>query len=135
MLPVYPAALTRDEAIERGYNPDEIDFPEIELDGPADLKIINKVQTKDIGGYLTGSGDMAIYFIIPMSVADYIDKINATPLSTFVLFNCDNQDSINNLSASLAQLEDKGAGVHLCWQAPAALNIRRSLHILSGSYL
>ena len=113
VLPVYPAALTRDEAIERGYNPDEIDFPEIELDGPADLKIINKVQTKDIGGYLSGSGDMAIYFIVPMSVADYIDKINATPLSTLVFFNCDNQDSINYLSASLAQLEDKGAAVHL----------------------
>ena len=113
VLPIYPAAMTRAEAEERGYNLDEISFPEIELDGPADLRIIKKVNTKDISDYLTGSGDMAIYIIVPMSVADYIDKINSSKLSTTVLFNCGNEDSIKYLSASIEQLEDKGASVHL----------------------
>ena len=111
MLEVYPMTITRQEAIEKGYNLEEIDFPEIELDGPAEFKVIKKVRTEEISEYLNGTGDMALYIIVPLSVADYIDKINAQKLDTGVFFNCDNEDSIKMLMATTDQLYDEGGTI------------------------
>ena len=108
MLPVYPVALTRAEATERGYDLDEIQFPEIELDGPLDLKVIKKVRTDEIGDYLNGTGSMQLYIIVPLSVVDYFDKINSQKIDTAVFFNCEDKESIKLLSAITDQLQDDG---------------------------
>ena len=112
MLPVYPCAISRAEAEERGYNLDEMEFPEIELDGPADFKVIKKVGIDDVSGYLNGTGEMALNIIVPMSTADYIDKINSEKLTTGVFFNCDNEQTLNNIGLTVERLENEGGYIH-----------------------
>ena len=112
VLPVYPVAITRDEAIERGYDLDDMRFPEIELDGPLDLKVIKKVRTDEIGDYLNGTGSMQVYIIVPLSVVDYFDKINCQKIDTAVFFNCDNKESIKLLNAITDQLQDDGGYIY-----------------------
>ncbi|MBR2992226.1 MAG: FtsX-like permease family protein [Clostridiales bacterium] len=112
MLPVYPVALTRAEATERGYDLDEIQFPEIELDGPLDLKVIKKVRTDEIGDYLTGTGSMQLYIIVPLSVVDYFDKINSQKIDTAVFFNCEDKESIKLLLAITDQLQNDGGYIY-----------------------
>ena len=108
VLPVYPVTMTRAEAIERGYDLDELTFPEIELDGPLDLKVIKKVRRDEISEYLNGTGSMQIYIIVPLSVVDYFDKINTQKIETAVFFNCDNKESIKLLNAITDQLQNDG---------------------------
>ena len=52
----------------------DIIFPEIELDGPAEFRVIGKVRSEDVTDYFNGAGDMAIHIIIPLSVAEYVEN-------------------------------------------------------------
>jgi len=108
MIEAYPMTITRVEAVEKGYNLEEMDFPEIELDGPAEFKVIKKVRTEEISEYLNGTGDMSLYIIVPLSVADYIDKINSQKLETGIFFNCSSENSVNMLMSATDQLYDEG---------------------------
>ena len=113
ILEVYPFAMTRAQAAEYDIDESEYDFPEIELDGPADFKVIGKADTEDLSDYIEGTGDMNVYIIVPMSVADYIDKISSTPMNTDFFFNCDNEETMKGLTATTGHLSDRGESVFL----------------------
>ena len=111
-LPIYSISLTKEEAEHYGVNWDELPRPEIDLDGaPSNFKVIKKVSTDDISKYMNGSGEAALYLIVPMSVAQYIDRINVQEMETAIYFNCGNADTINMLSNLCDQLYDLGANV------------------------
>ena len=111
-LPLYSVSLTREEAERYGADWDEVPHPEIDLDGaPVDFKVIKKVSTDDISKYMNGSGDAALYLIVPASVAEYIDKINVEEMETGIFFNCSSTDTMKMLSDLCYQLYDLGANV------------------------
>lgn len=108
VLPASPMAPDREELIANGYDPDEIALPEIELDGPQDFRVIAKAGLSDLDKYFSGTEHSLLYIIVPMSVADYIDKINASPLSTTVYLDCDNTESVNDIQSMASQMEEAG---------------------------
>ena len=113
-LPLYSTSLTRADAERYNVDWDEVPHPEIDLDGtPANFKVIKKVTTDEISNYLDGSGEVMLNIIVPMSVAEYIDKINVNELDTGIFFNCDNKNTLNMLASLCDQLYEQGgtAGV------------------------
>ncbi len=108
ILPLYPMCLTRAEAEELGYDLSEIIFPEIELDGPAEFRVIGKVKSEDVSDYFSGAGDMAIHIIVPMSVADYAEKVSVSQLDTMIFFDCSNDGSLQVLSGMTDALQAEG---------------------------
>ena len=109
-LPLYSTSLTREEAERYNVNWDEVPHPEIDLDGaPVNFKVIKKATTDDISDYMEGSGEITLNIIVPMSVAEYIDKINVEELDTGIFFNCDNKETLNMLASLCDQLYEQGA--------------------------
>ena len=108
ILPLYPMCMTRAEAEELGYDTSEMIFPEIELDGPAEFRVIGKVKTEDVSDYFSGAGDMAIHVIVPMSVAAYVDKINVSQLDSLIFFNCDSKESLQLLIDMVDTMQAEG---------------------------
>ena len=113
ILPLYPMCITRAEAEEMGYDTSEMIFPEIELDGPAEFRVIGKVKSEDVSDFFSGAGDMSIHIIVPMSVADYIDKINVSQLDSLIFFNCSSDESLHILSDTAESMEAEGRFAHL----------------------
>lgn len=113
-LPLYSLALTKEKAIELGYDVSTLDFPEIDTNGrPVDFKVIKKANIKELGKYFSGSGNFQLNIVIPMSAADYIEKINIDKLETIVYFNCDNQSTISSLLEYTEQIQNEGTFVDL----------------------
>ena len=110
-LPLYSMSLTREEAERYNVDWDTIPHPETDLNGaPATFKVIKKVTTDDISDYMDGSGEISLNIIVPMSVAEYIDKINVEELDTGIFFNCDNKATLNMLASLCDQYYEQGAG-------------------------
>lgn len=108
MLPLYPMCITRAEAQELGYDMSDIIFPEIELDGPAEFRVIGKVRSEDVTDYFNGAGDMAIHIIIPLSVAEYVEKINVSQLDSLIFFNCTSDITLQALAETTENMEAEG---------------------------
>ena len=106
------SSLTRKEAIEYGYDPDKMAFPEIELDGPVGLKVISKAEYDQLEGYLSGTDHSTLYVIVPMSVGEYLDKVTVDKMDTEVFFDCDNPSTVEYLSNLASDLEDQGEYLH-----------------------
>ena len=110
-LPLYSVSLTREEAERYHVDWDTIPHPETDLNGaPANFKVIKKVTTDDISDYMDGSGEISLNIIVPMSVAEYIDKINVEELDTGIFFNCQNKETLNMLASLCDQYYEQGAG-------------------------
>lgn len=107
-LHVSSYAFTRAEAEEKGYPLDEMEFPEIELDGPMDFKVISKAEPEKLKGYIEGNAAMELCMIVPMSTAEYMDKTTVNKFDTMVFFNCDNKDTIERLINNTEDLQNKG---------------------------
>ena len=113
-LPLYSTSITREEAERYDVDWDTVPHPETDLDGaPANFKVIRKVTTDDISDYLDGSGALALNIIVPMSVAEYIDKIIVEELDTGIFFNCDNKETLNMLASLCDQLDEQGANARI----------------------
>ena len=111
-LPLYSTSLTKEEAERYSVKWDEVPHPEKDLNGaPANFKVIRKVTTDDISDYLDGSGAITLNIIVPMRVAEYIDKINVQEMVTGILFNCDNEATVKMLASVCDQYYEQGAGV------------------------
>ena len=113
ILPLYTMCISRAEAEEMGYDTSEMVFPEIELEGPAEFRVIGKVKSEDVKDYYSGSGDMAIHIIVPMSVADYVDKINVSQLDSLIFFNCSSTKTLQVLSETADTMEAEGRYAHM----------------------
>ena len=103
---------TRKEALEKGLELDEMAFPEIELDEPLGLKVISKAKFDQIEKYIMGSNSSALCMIVPMSVADYLDKVTINKMDTEVFFDCDNSDTVEWLSNTAEDLFSQGEYIH-----------------------
>ena len=113
-LPLYSTSITREEAERYHVAWDEVPHPEIDLNGaPVNFKVIKKVTTDEISNYLDGSGEIMLNIIVPMSVAEYIDKINVGELDTGIFFNCDNKATLDMLASMCDQFYDQGAGASI----------------------
>ena len=108
ILPMYPMCISRAEATELGYDLSEIIFPEIELDGPAEFRVISKVKSEDVSEYFNGEGDMAIHIIVPLSVADYLEKISVSQLDSVIFFNCTSEVTLQTLAEATENMEAEG---------------------------
>ncbi|MCR4557692.1 MAG: FtsX-like permease family protein [Saccharofermentans sp.] len=113
IIPLYPMCITRVEAEELGYDLSDIIFPEIELDGPAEFRVISKVKSEDVSEYFNGAGDMAIHIIIPLSVAEYVEKINVSQLDSLIFFNCTSDVTLQTLTETAENMEAEGRYAHL----------------------
>ena len=109
---VRPGGYTRKEALEKGLELDEMAFPEIELDEPLGLKVISKAKFDQIEEYIMGSNSSALCLIVPMSVADYLDKVTVNKMDTEVFFDCDNSDTVERLSNTAEDLYSQGEYIH-----------------------
>lgn len=103
---------TRKEALEKGLDLDEMAFPEIELDEPLGLKVISKAKFDQIEKYIMGSNSSDLCMIVPMSVADYLDKVTVNKMDTEVFFDCDNSDNVEWLSNTAEDLYSQGEYIH-----------------------
>ena len=114
VIPLYSNAHSRADAEEYGLEWDELPHPEIDLDGaPVNFKVIKKVNTDEISDYMEGTAGRALNIIVPMSVAEYIDKINVQEMETGIRFNCDNQATVNMLLDLSDQLNKLGGNLAL----------------------
>lgn len=124
-LPLYSLALSREEALERGYSAENIVLPEIDTKGkPVDFKVIKKANMKELGKYLSGDGYFALNIIVPMSVADYIEKINVDKFETILYFNCDNMSTLNSLMGYTEQIQKEGEFISLNSNTESSANIK-----------
>ena len=114
VIPLYSNAHSRAEAEEYGLEWDKLPHPEIDLDGaPANFKVIKKVNTDEISDYMEGTAGSGLNIIVPMSVAEYIDKINVQEMVTGILFNCDNEATVKMFLDLSDQLNDLGGNLAL----------------------
>ncbi|MCR4731374.1 MAG: ABC transporter permease [Saccharofermentans sp.] len=114
VIPLYSNAHSRAEAEEYGLDWDKLSHPEVDLDGaPVNFKVIKKVSADDISDYMDGSGERALNIIVPMSVAEYIDKINVQEMETVIFFNCDNEATVKMLLDLSDQLNELGGNLAL----------------------
>ena len=114
VIPLYSNAHSRAEAEEYGLDWDKLAHPEVDLDGaPVNFKVIKKVSADDISDYMDGSGERALNIIVPMSVAEYIDKINVQEMETVIFFNCDNEATVKMLLDLSDQLNELGGNLAL----------------------
>ena len=114
VIPLYSNAHSRAEAEEYGLEWDKLPHPEIDLDGaPANFKVIKKVNTDEISDYMEGTAGSGLNIIVPMSVAEYIDKINVQEMVTGILFNCDNEATVKMFLDLSNQLNDLGGNLAL----------------------
>ena len=103
-LPIYPYTLTREQAAELGYEADQMAFPEIELDGPLNLKVIAKADMDDLSDYLDGDPGFDVRIIVPMSVAGYMERLSTDRMDVEIYFNCDDEASLSKISLLEKQL-------------------------------
>ncbi len=114
VIPLYSNAHSRADAEEYGLEWDKLPHPEIDLDGaPVNFKVIKKVNTDEISDYMEGTAGSGLNIIVPMSVAEYIDKINVQEMETGIRFNCDNQATVNMLLDLSDQLNKLGGNLAL----------------------
>ncbi len=114
VIPLYSNAHSRADAEEYGLEWDKLPHPEIDLDGaPVNFKVIKKVNTDEISDYMEGTAGSGLNIIVPMSVAEYIDKINVQEMETGILFNCDNEATVKMLMDLSKQLNDLGGNLAL----------------------
>ena len=130
-----PSSITRAEAIEYGYDIDEMAFPELELEGTLDLKVISKAGSNELDDYFIGTGNFQLQMIVPMSVAEYIDKVNCSPMNTDVFFNCDNEDSMKILSALTDQMNAEGTNIHMASTDARSYDFRQVIGFLLKTVL
>ncbi len=103
---------TREEAIEKGLDIDEMEFPEIELDGPLGFKVISKAEFNQLEGYIYGTNNTTLCIIVPMSVADYLDKVTLNKMDTEVFFDCDSEATVEWLTSLSEDLAEQGEYLH-----------------------